>query len=201
MLNFKIVFENAWFLLILIPAVIFTLIPYFRSPKKYRRTRNRITSIVLHLIVMVLSVLVLAGMTIQFDVPNKENEVILLVDKSDSGSKSEQLKDDFVYDVIRSSGESFKIGVVTFGFDQVYAAELSEDSDQVYSDYIRAALPDRTATDIAAALNYASTLFNNPEAGRIVLLSDGVETDGSAKGVIKDIALNKKIKVRATFRK
>ena len=78
MTNFRINFSNPWFLLLLIPAALFTLIPYFRIPKKYRRTRNRIASIVLHLVVMVLAVSVLSGMTFAYDIPNTENEVILL---------------------------------------------------------------------------------------------------------------------------
>ena len=188
MTNFAIKFSNPWFLLFLIPAIALTFIPYFRSAKKYRRTRNRIVSMAVHMVFMVLCITVLAGITFEYDVPNKENEVILLVDKSESGSLSDEAKDNFVYDVIKSAGENFKVGVVTFGYDQIYAAELSNDTDAVYNQYLRSPLPDTTATDVAAALTYASTLFERPEAGRIVLLSDGIETDGTAKNVIKAVA-------------
>ena len=34
--------RSAWWLLLLIPAVILTLIPYFRLSKKYRRTSVRL---------------------------------------------------------------------------------------------------------------------------------------------------------------
>ncbi len=188
MTNFIINFNNPWLLLVLIPAGALTLIPYFRSAKKYRRTRNRICSIVLHLVVMVLSIAVLAGINFQYDVPNEENEVILLVDKSESADLSEKDKDEFVYDVIRSATSQFKVGVVTFGYNQVYAATLSNDTDEVYSQYVSSIAPDGSATDIASALKYAASLFERPETARIVLLSDGVETDGSALGVIKTIA-------------
>ena len=97
MTNFSINFSNSWFLWLLIPAVVFTLWPYFRLAKKYRRTRNRIVSIVLHLLIMALSISVLSGITIEYDVPNTENEVILLVDVSDSSSQaSAQKKDEFI---------------------------------------------------------------------------------------------------------
>ena len=188
MTKFMINFSEPWFLLLLIPAVALTFIPYFRSAKKYRRTRNRITSMALHLVLMVLCITVLAGITFEYDIPNKENEVILLVDKSDSGDLSEEKKDEFVYEVIRSAGANFKVGVVTFGYDQVYAAELSNDTNQVYTQYLNSASPDTTATNIASAMEYAATLFERPEAGRIVLLSDGVETDGNVKSVIKAVA-------------
>ena len=41
----KIIFSNGpWWLLLLIPALALTLIPYFKLKKRYRRTRNRISS-------------------------------------------------------------------------------------------------------------------------------------------------------------
>ena len=62
MSSFAIVFSSPWFLLFLIPLVLLTFIPYFGLAKKFRRTRNRLTSLVLHLTVVTLSVFVLAGM-------------------------------------------------------------------------------------------------------------------------------------------
>ena len=189
MTNFSINFANPWFLLLLIPAVGLTLLPYFRLAKKYRRTRNRVVSIVLHLIIMVLSISVLAGITFEYDVPNAENEVILLVDSSDSGSiETEMKKDEFIQQVLDSSDSLFKVGIVTFGFDQVYASELSSDTSGSYAEYLSADSPDTTATDISSAIVYASTLFKNPGSARIVVLSDGVETDNEALRTVKSVA-------------
>ena len=177
MFNFTINFERPWFLLLLIPAVVLTLLPYFLSNKRYRRNRNRIVSIVLHMTALVLSITVLSGITFQYDVTNKENEVILLVDKSHSNENSLDEKDMFVRDVINGAYSDFKIGVVTFGYNQVLAAPISSDTDEVLRGYLTAESPDDTATDIASALTYAASLFSKPESARIVLLSDGVETD------------------------
>ncbi len=188
MTNFSINFSNAWFLLLLIPALFFTLLPYFRMAKRYRRTRNRIGSMILHMIVMLLCVSILAGMVITYDKPNLENEVILLVDASFSGAKTEKDKEDFIQAVIDESDSMFKLGIVTFGFDQVYAAEMTNDVDSLMTAYHNAKQPDTTATDIAAALNYTSTLFKNPTTARIILLTDGAETDGDASSVIKSVA-------------
>lgn len=189
MTNFSVNFTNPWFLFLLIFAAVFTLIPYFRLAKKYRRTRNRVVSIVLHLIIMGLSVAVLAGITFEYDIPNDENEVILLVDVSDSGSEiTEQKKDEFIQQVLDASDSLFKVGIVTFGFDQVYAVQLSSNTDGMYSDYLSADAPDTTATDISSAINYASSLFKNPQTARIVVLSDGVETDNEALRTIKSVA-------------
>ena len=109
MAQFRINFESPWYLLLLIPAVAFTLIPYFRSAKKYRKNRNRITSIVLHMIVMVLGIAVLAGITFEYQIPKKENALILLVDKSSSGEGNVNSQDDFVYEVLKSADSKVKL--------------------------------------------------------------------------------------------
>jgi len=175
--------------LLLIPAVILTFLPYFRIKKRYRRNRNRIVSMVLHLIVTVLTVSVLSGISVEYDVPNTENEVILLVDTTDSyDSDTRQKQDDFVKSVIDYCNSKFKLGIVTFGFDQVYAAEMTYETENIYSLYLQSDMPDNSATNISAALTYAASLFQSPKSARIVLLSDGVETDGDAGAVIKAIA-------------
>lgn len=193
MSNFKIVCSNPWLLLLLILAIVITLFPYFRLPKRYRRTRNRVVSIVLHMIVMVLSICVLAGMTFTYDVPNRNNEVMLLVDVSYSGEKAAEKRNQFIQDALIEGNSQFKMGVVTFGYDQVYAVRLTNDTDSVYSAFLESlddpeTMPDVSATDIAAALQYTAELFENPETSKIVLVTDGLETDGSAMSIIKSVA-------------
>jgi len=180
-LGFKICFTYPWLLLVLIPILIFAFVPYFKINKRYRRTRNRIISLVLHCIVAVLSVSLLAGFHVEYVVPNEENELILLVDVSDTENESAVRRDAFVKSVIKDCYyDNIKVGVVTFGFDQVYAAELSFDTDKVVEDYVNATMPDVSATNIASALEYTSTLFNYPKTGKIVLVTDGKETDEDA---------------------
>lgn len=188
MSNFKILFDTPWMLLLFIPAFALPLILHFRAAKKYRRTRNRIISLVLHLIIMTLSIFTLSGMHFDYDKANKNNEAIVLVDVSYSGTSSELEKKAFVKKVISESDGLFKIGVVTFGFDQVYAAEMSYDVDKVVKQYEKAKLPDTSATNIAGALNYARTLFKKPETAKIILVTDGIETDGSARSVVATLA-------------
>jgi len=45
--------------------------------------------------------------------------------------------------------------VVTFGGDVVYAAELTNDPEEAYENYQSAVTPDRSSTNIAAALPFA----------------------------------------------
>ncbi|MDE5561955.1 MAG: VWA domain-containing protein [Clostridiales bacterium] len=188
MSNFTINFSYAWLLLLLIPVLFLALFPHFRVAKKYRRTRNRITSLVLHCVIMVLAVLVLSGITFEYDVPNDENEILLLVDSSYSTETAGANIDRFVKDVIDYSDSRYKVGVVTFGFDQVYAAPFSYDGDEVYRQYRDSNLPDTSATDIESALTYARTLLKYPETSKIVIISDGIETDGKAMSAIRKVA-------------
>lgn len=188
MSNFTVNFLYPWCLLLFIPAIALSLWPYLRTPKRYRRTRNRITSLVLHLCIMTFSILALSGLTFSYDKNNTENELILLVDASFSNAASEDRKNEFVRTVIDESERSNKVGVVTFGFDQVYAVELTNDTDSAYRAYLDAPRPDTSASDIASALAYTRELFSNPSTAKIVLLSDGAETDGNAVSAIRTVA-------------
>ena len=182
MKNLRIHFSHPLLLLIFLLGAGITALLYFRLSKKYRKNRNRITSIVLHLVVLALAVLTLAGTIFTYQVPNKDNQIILLVDVSDTEAQSREARDKFVRTVVdMGQYDGFSIGIVTFGFDQVYAVELTNrvSVNQMMTQYQSAALPDTSATNIAAALNYAASLFYKPETAKIVLVTDGKETDGT----------------------
>ena len=198
MQNFRINFTHPWLLLLLIPAIALTLFPYFRANKKYRKTRNRILSMVFHGLAMTLAITLLAGITFSYEKPNLENELIILVDNTDSNEESADAKSDFVQSIISISDGKYRVGVVKFGHGQVLAGGMSYDHNKVLTDYLTSDVPDSTATDIASALKYAKSLFKNPETSKIVLVSDGIETDNAANSVIKAIAAEG-IKVDTVF--
>lgn len=176
----SIQFTYPWLLLVAIPLIGLSLIPYFKIGKKYRRTRNRIVSLVLHCVTIVLVTLALSGLTFVHSVSNTANELLLVVDMSDTQNEMAENRDGFINDVLKESVyQNFTVGVVTFGLNQVYAVPLTSDAGSVYSSYLKAELPDTSATDIEAALEFARTLFNHPESGKIVLVTDGKETDGN----------------------
>lgn len=189
MSGFSIHFEYPWLLLLLIPAAVLTVLPYLLLSKRFRRTRNRIISMVLHGIIMVLAILVLSGMTFNYKIENDKNEIIILADVSYTQELSADRRDLFIERVVEESGfDGFKVGIVTFGFDQCYAVPMTTDTKSIMNKYYSAAAPDTTATDIAAALTYASTLFQYPETAKIVLISDGKQTDENAISVARSIA-------------
>lgn len=185
MSHFQIDFARPWLLLLLIPALALTLIPFFRLAKKFRRTRNRVISVVTHALAVTLCVLLVAGISFSYELPNKNNELLVLVDVSDSGSESAESRDDFVRTVIDACDKNYKVGVITFGYDTVYAAPLSSNTRDTYRQYLSADKPDASATDIASAVRFASEQFSNPKTAKILILSDGFETDGEALSAVK----------------
>lgn len=188
MSNFSISFSYPWLLLLLLPAIALTLIPYFRLSKKFRRTRNRIVSLVTHLCVMVLCVCVLCGIEFRYVKKNTNNEIILLVDASDTSNRAEARRDECVQNVLSDGRyDGYKIGVVTFGFTQNYAVPLTYDVKDIYDMYKKAELPDVSATNIEAALKYTKDLFSRPETSKVVLITDGKETDGNALSAVRSL--------------
>ncbi len=189
MTDLTITFARPWLLLLLIPAAALTVLTYFLRPKKFRNTRNRITSMVLHMLIMVFSIGILSGLKFEYRVPNVENEILLLVDVSDTAEESRGAREEFMQTVISESKyDNFKVGVVTFGFTQEYAVPLTFDTESIFERYQNAPLPDTSGTDIAAALRYASGLLEHRETAKIVLISDGKETDETATTVIRSIS-------------
>lgn len=187
MTNFKIEFTHPLLLLTLIVAIGFALFTFFRSGKRYRNNRNRIVSLVLHVVIMVLCISVLAGITFSYDEPNTENEVLLVVDVSDSEYEAKQRRDAFVKSIIEEGGDSFKMGIVTFGYNQVYAVPLTNNSKSIYDAYLDADLPDTSASDVSSALEFAKEQLSVPQTAKIVLISDGMQTDTNALGIIRSI--------------
>ena len=188
MQNFRISYTHPWLLLLLIPAIALTLFPYFRANKKYRKTRNRILSMLFHGLAITLAINLLAGISFKYEKPNLENELIILVDTTDSNEASADAKDEFVQSVVSISDGKYRLGIVKFGHGQVLSGDMTYDMDKALEDYLTSDVPDSSATDLASAIKYASTLFKNPETAKIIVLSDGVETDNTALSVIKAIA-------------
>lgn len=202
MKSFGIAFSNPWLLLLVIPGLALVLFSHFRLSKRYRRTRNRVISVVLHVLVMTLCVTVLAGMTFPYELINDHNELILLVDVSDTQEETRENRDTLVRRLLtETSYDTFRVGVVTFGFDQVYAVPLTldNDADKIYESYLAAEKPDTSATDIADAVRYAASLFEYPETSKIVIVTDGLETDEDAVSAVRSVVAQHGIKVDTAF--
>ncbi len=189
MTNLTVHFAHPWLLLLFIPALIFALVPHFKIAKKYRRTRNRVISLVLHILVITCAIFASSGLTFAYQIENDKNEIILLVDVSDTEEQAAETRDALVRTVLEyGKFDNYNVGIVTFGYTQNYAVPLTRDVRSIFAAYQTALLPDTSATNIAAALEFTKELFHYPETAKIVLISDGKETDERAQDVIRSVA-------------
>ena len=119
---------------------------------------------------------------------NDQNEIILVVDNSYSTEQQKTSKDEYVKDVVMMTDpNAFKIGIVSFGYDYKLVADLSNDIGAVLDAYnAETRQPDIEATDIAEAVTYAASLFNNKQSAKIIIVSDGFETDGNAMSAVRN---------------
>ncbi len=202
---------SPWLLLLLIPALAVPFILHFRLKKEYRRTRNRITALVLHCVALTLSIFALAGIYFSWELPNERNELVILVDSSFSAGSLKERADKFVYELLDANDGRCKTSVVTFGYDQKVALEPGMyDAEEAFETYLHAPAPnDTTATDICAALTFCWDPVNetsgddipvitNPESARIVVISDGIETDQQAQSVVRRIMMDG-VRIDSTF--
>lgn len=165
----------------MIPLFVLSLWPYFRLPKKYRRSRNRMTSMVVHMLIITLLSLVLSGMTIENTFISKKSDIIILIDQSKSQIRHEEDILSFISAVITDLPDGYRIGIIEFGKNQVYLSEISANKEQVLLNYLnKTRILDASITHIEDALLYAQNQLDNVLNSRIILVSDGRETDGNA---------------------
>lgn len=181
-------FEHPWLLFLLIPALGLMLIPYFRLPRGRRRTRNRIISLVLHSLILVLCVFMVSGLSFTSAETVEKSDIIILADLSDSNRASEEDMNDFIREVVANKKDGQRVGIVSFAGDCVFSAEMRKNGD-VYQEYLSNPVkPVGNATNIASALRYARNSLSDPANGRIILLSDGIETDENAYAAVQSLA-------------
>ncbi len=204
--NASIIFSTSpWLLFLIIPmmALIFALV-FVRKKKSSRVTANLILSALLQCAAAFCFIFAIAGVGIKYEEENSPKEAVVLVDTSYSASTQRENMSDFVYDVLMQSVGKCKVAIVLFGQGQQVAIEMTqfksdEDAQQAYQKYlsILAATPSDGATDIGAALKFVwaaassgNNLISDPSRAKIVVLSDGLETDGDALSTMKTLVRN-----------
>ena len=175
--NFK--FGNPWLLFIFLPLVIALVIGFFLMKKEKRYTKKNITSFCLHIAVALLVSFAFADP--QFLKIGRETEVYILVDASASEKTSVDRLNDAVNNT-RSEAlkvPNTKVGIIAFANGAKTVADLGDSFDGLETLYEDSSF-DYSATDIEQALLYTAEKFSGDAFKRIVLISDGEETDGEA---------------------
>ena len=172
----SISFDNPYLLLLFIPMVLLTVVPYIIAIRRGNRAKGPKISLALHLVISAIISLALAGPT--FTAVITETNVIVVADVSYSSSASLDRIDGYIDEIEDNLPKNSKLGIVCFGKDQEVLTEIG---DRVKS--VSEASVDDSATDIAAALEFAAELFGEGVIKKIVLITDGksTTTDGSTK--------------------
>ncbi len=187
---------SPWLLLILIPvyAAVFAL--FFIGKKRGSRvTASRIVSAILQCLAATCCVFAAAGIRIERYEPNAPEELVVLVDNSGTAAGQRENMDGLVREVLSANGGRCRIAVALFGYGQRVVLPMGyHDAESAYEQYIASSKlsPADNATDIASALKLAwdpapgaRPLITDPSRGKVLILSDGLETDGDALGAIK----------------
>ncbi len=178
--NISFEFAHPWFLLVLVVAIPLALIPFFRLKKARRRNRNKITSLVLHLIIVLLCTLVLSGFTIKSEDSLKKKETYIVVDVSRSVNNQAEEIDAFVDNILKDIDGNNKVGIVTFSDGATVASPLSSSTGSALSALQRARQQGAgKATDINQALTFTARQFSNKKNAKIVLITDGIDTENN----------------------
>lgn len=191
--NFK--FNNPWLLFLIIPLVALTIVGFFLMKKEKRYTKKNIVSFALHLVISVL-------ISVAFADPcylesNKETDVYILVDASASEKSSIERIDKAIKNTTAEALKTpnTKVGVIPFAKEATTMVELGGSFDTLNNVYNDESF-DYTATDLENALLFTAEKFKPEAYKRIVLISDGRETDGEAintietlmeKGIVVDV--------------
>jgi len=189
----NISFDNPYWLLLAIPLLVLLLVPFFISANKDNRNRGWILSLVLHILIVGCVCVAAAGLI--YTTVMTRTKVYVVVDVSHSMSRNFDEIDGMIEDIADSMPSNSRLGIVCFGRDSTI---LTSSGTAIKS--VREAVVDDSGTDIAAALDFTSTIFSEGELKRIILITDGCDTTsgGSVVSAVERLSA-KKIKLDTIY--
>ena len=178
-------FDNPYLLLIAIPFALVIILPFFIIGNKDNRSLAWKFSIGLHLIVVALMTLAVAGL--KWTTVLTKTTVYVVADVSYSSTRDMDQIDAYIAEIEDNLPTNSKLGVVCFGKNVILLTPAGRAIKSVSE-----AKVDDSATDIAGALNYTETLFKGDSIKRIVLITDGNDTVSDTVSSIASVVLRLK---------
>lgn len=168
----SISFDNIYLLLIAIPIAAIVTVPFFAAVKKENANRHNVASFVFHILMAIFVAFAAAGTS--FVTVITETNVFVVADVSYSAYNNLDTVDSYIENVRKSLPRNSKLGIVCFGKDAELLTGLGGSVKSVSE-----AAVDASGTDIVNALEYTSSLFKDDVIKRIVLITDGGQTESS----------------------
>ena len=174
--------------LVIIPALVLAIIPFFRLHKSRRYNMKHIVPLFIHILIIAIAcALITEPKIIETTTAPEDTQIIVVADMSDSNSYMKDKMNAYIKDLQENADENTEIGVVIFANDHIYFTEFGE----VVDDYLNVSGSDvkSTNTNIQGAIEYASTLFSQTTRvnKRVILMSDGRQTIGNAWSAAKKL--------------
>ena len=168
-------FENPWLLLAALPALALILLFCRRMRRAPGAPRPERWALALRVAEAALAVLILAQVSLTSYTARRQT--IVLADRSDSMAGSQEAVEDCLALMAELAGEEQPLQVMDFAASW---GPLRQPQDP-------AASLNGSATDLEAALTAAAGSFSPNGGKRIVLLTDGVPTDGSVEAALEHL--------------
>jgi hypothetical protein len=179
----NISFDNPYLLLLFIPLALLVTLPYIFIRNKDNRSVGWTVSLALHLLVALIISLAAAGMSSTRLLT--KTTVYVVADVSYSADRSHEEIDGYISEIEKSLPENATLGIVCFGKDY---SILTAPGREIKS--VSEAKVDESATDIAGALTYTAGLFKGDSLKRIVLITDGNDTESESVSSIAQAVEN-----------
>ena len=180
--------RNPYLAFIAIPLVAIVVLFFFHIPKQKRFWTKHIISLVLHFFIA--GTLTLTFIDINYLYTSKNTELVILADCSDSELDSKDELDAVVKNIYEKVNNTTKACLVAYA----ESPEKVIDFGGRYDNAIKKVFDDtnfkRNSTNIEKALRYANTLYSEDTVRRLIIISDGIETDGSATLALEDLRHN-----------
>ncbi len=168
-------FDNPYLLLLAIPLLLLVLIPFVIAIRKENRSKSTVASLVIHITIVVLVTLAAAGTMITTILT--ETTVYVVADVSYSGERNLDLIDEYIDELEKELPKNTKLGVVCFGENAEILYRPGEEAKSV-----RESTVVNSSTDIVNAIRYTKNLFPDDSIKKMILISDGKDTDANARG-------------------
>lgn len=179
-------------ILLLIP--ILGVVIWLLSKRFYKEGLGKKFVVVLRIVVFLLIILALS--IPKLTISSNKVATIYLADLSDSNAKNIDKMKDFIQKAIKLKKSNEMQSVVVFGQDT--NVEFSLKNNPKFSEF--GSVVDSSETNIENAIKFAVNLFPKDFQKRLVILTDGKETVGSAKTTI-DLLSNNGIDVKVLLLK
>lgn len=174
--------------LVIIPALVLAIIPFFRLHKSRRYNMKHIVPLFIHILIIAIAcALITEPKIIETTTAPEDTQIIVVADMSDSNAPMKDKMNAYIKDLQENADDNTEIGVVVFANDHIYFTEFGE----VVDDYLNVSGSDikSTNTNIQGAIEYASTLFSQTTRvnKRVILMADGRQTIGNAWSAAKKL--------------